>query len=98
MATSVRWASALAVTQAGVVLVPAALEYGPGPATRIVVRDPARAMALAASVLHPTHDGGAYVATTARCGHGTVPRNDSHIGEYAVLGAGVTFLFFWLFG
>lgn len=90
MATSERWAAALAATQAGAVLVTAALEHAPGPATRIVVRDPARAMALAASVLHPALDGGAQVATTARLGQGTVPRDDSQIGEYAVLGAGVT--------
>ena len=90
MATSERWAAALATTQAGVVLVTAALEHGPGPTTRIIVRDPARAMALAASVLHPALEGDAHVASTARFGHGTVPRQDSRIGEYAVLGAGVS--------
>lgn len=89
MATGGRWAAALAATQAGAVLVTEALADGPGPATRIVVKDPARAMVLAASLLHPEADAGAAVATTARFGHGTIPRDDSHIGAYAVLGAGV---------
>ena len=89
MATGLRWASALAATQAGAVLVTEALERGPGPATRIIVRDPARAMALAASVLHPESVASANVATTARFGLGTEPRSDSHVGAYAVLGAGV---------
>jgi UDP-3-O-[3-hydroxymyristoyl] glucosamine N-acyltransferase len=72
-----------------VVLIPESLEHLPGPPTRIIVRDPARAMALASSVLHPPSDGGAQLATTARLGHGTLPPGDSYIGEYAVLGAGV---------
>ncbi len=89
MAVGGRWAEALAATQAGAVLVTEALAAGPGPATRIVVQDPARAMALAASVLHPGVVSGPNVATTARFGHGTVPRSDSHIGAYAVLGTDV---------
>ncbi|MES2125586.1 MAG: UDP-3-O-(3-hydroxymyristoyl)glucosamine N-acyltransferase [Gemmatimonadota bacterium] len=89
MATSGRWAAALASSQAGAVLVPAALESGPGPATRIIVRDPARAMVLAAGVLHPEPGTGPHIATSARIGQGTVTHADSQIGAYAVLGADV---------
>ena len=89
MATSRRYAAVLAGSQAGAVLVTEALEHGAGPATRIVVKDPARAMMLAASVLHVELGGGPHIATTARFGHGTVPRSDSQIGAYAVLGADV---------
>ncbi|MEP6590745.1 MAG: UDP-3-O-(3-hydroxymyristoyl)glucosamine N-acyltransferase [Gemmatimonadota bacterium] len=89
MATGGRWAAALAATHAGAVLVPAALEGGPGPATRIIVRDPARAMVVAAGFLHPEPGLGPHVATTVRFGAGTVPPVDASIGAYVVLGAGV---------
>lgn len=90
MANGTRWAAALAATQAGAVLVTDALAEVAGPATRIVVRDPARAMALVAKLLHPESGNGPGIAATARIGHGSLPHADSHIGAYAVIGSNVS--------
>ncbi|MEO5799269.1 MAG: UDP-3-O-(3-hydroxymyristoyl)glucosamine N-acyltransferase [Gemmatimonadales bacterium] len=86
MATGGRYVAALALTQAGAVLVTEALALEPGPATRIVVRDPARAMALVATVLHPQTTSSSRIATTAQIGHGTALPADAQVGAYAVIG------------
>ena len=89
MCTGPRYAAALADTRAGAVLVPEALSEAKGPATRIVVRDPARAMALAANALHPQHSGAVVVDATARIGRGTRLGDEVRIGAYAVIGTDV---------
>lgn len=89
MAIGPRYAEAMASSRAGAVLVPAALEGHVGPATRIVVTDPARAMALAATALHAEPHDGPSIASTARIGRDTTLAADARIGEYAVIGANV---------
>ena len=53
LCTGSRYAAALAGCHATAVLVPEGLAESPGPLTRIVVKDPARAIALIARTLHP---------------------------------------------
>ncbi|HET9134021.1 MAG TPA: UDP-3-O-(3-hydroxymyristoyl)glucosamine N-acyltransferase [Gemmatimonadales bacterium] len=85
-----RWRDAMAASAAGAVLVPASLADAPGPATRIVVADPARAIARVAARLHPPPvcnpgiDPTAQVAPDARLGADVV------VGPFVVIGSGVT--------
>lgn len=88
MCTGPRWASALAVTSAGAVLVTESLADAPGPPTRIIVDDPARAMTAAALAIHPPYSPPRGVAPTARLGRGVVLGDAVAIGDYAVIGHG----------
>jgi UDP-3-O-[3-hydroxymyristoyl] glucosamine N-acyltransferase len=81
-----RHVPALASSRAGAVLVPEVLEEGPGPRTRIVVADPARAMAIAAGALHPEANDGPAIHPTARIGLGTTIGDESRIDAYAIVG------------
>ncbi len=89
MCVGSKWSAALASSGAGAVLVPEALEHHAGPATRIVVADPARAMAIAARMIAPLPAPSIGVDSTASVGAGTILGRDVSIGRFAVLGAGV---------
>jgi UDP-3-O-[3-hydroxymyristoyl] glucosamine N-acyltransferase len=96
-----RWTDALAASRAGAVLLPPTLHDAPGPTTRIVVNDPVRAMAAAASALHPPPATSAGVHVTAtigprvtlspgvEIGPHVVVKADAVLGEGVVLGPGV---------
>jgi UDP-3-O-[3-hydroxymyristoyl] glucosamine N-acyltransferase len=88
MCTGRKYAAAMAESHAGAVLVPDALAYGAGPATRIVVADPPRAMFLAARALHPDQPVAPSIAPTAQIGPGVILGADVSIGPYSVIGAG----------
>lgn len=83
-----RWLEALARSQAGAVLVAEAQADAPGPATRIVVSDPMRAVAAVAARLYPTPPAPG-VDPTARVGLGVVMGANCRIDAYAVIGDGV---------
>jgi UDP-3-O-[3-hydroxymyristoyl] glucosamine N-acyltransferase len=89
MCASRKYATAMATTRAGAVLVVDALAGDPGPATRIVVADPVRAMYLATRSLHPDDTGAPGVAPTAQIGRGSQLGEGANVGPYAVIGAGV---------
>jgi UDP-3-O-[3-hydroxymyristoyl] glucosamine N-acyltransferase len=85
-----RYAEPFRQSRAGAVLVTgdlAALEGGP--ATRIVVHDPARALAAVLERLHPAVPPEAGVDPTARLGPGVTLGRDVAIGPHAVLGRDV---------
>ncbi len=78
-------------SSAGVVLVaPAFREAATGPATYIVVSDPRRALARILDELAPSPPPAWGIAGTARIGRGCRWTGRIVIGEYAVLGSGVT--------
>ncbi len=83
-----RWAPALASTEAGAVLVTEALVNLPGPATRIVVADPSRAMATAARAIQPALAPPPGVDATARLGDGVLFGDEVSIGPWTLVGAG----------
>jgi UDP-3-O-[3-hydroxymyristoyl] glucosamine N-acyltransferase len=89
MCTGRRYAAAMAESRAGAVLVPAALAAEAGPATRIVVTDPPRAMFIAARALHPDSPVTPSIAATAQIGRGVQLGEDVSIGAYSVIGDGV---------
>jgi len=60
----------------------------PGPATRIVVKDPHRAMLSAVRVLLPQDRREPAVHPTARIGRGAVIGERCYLGEYVVVGEG----------
>jgi UDP-3-O-[3-hydroxymyristoyl] glucosamine N-acyltransferase len=84
-----RWVEALAVTSAGAVLVTAAHEGVPGPATRIVVDDPMQAIAAVAMMLTADAEGPPGIDQTARIGRDVTIGADCRIGPHVVLGDGV---------
>lgn len=86
--TGRRYADALASSRAGAVLVPEAMAGRAGPVTRIVVADPAGAMALAARTLHPLPPATPGIAATAQIGSGATFGADASIGPFTVIGAG----------
>lgn len=90
LCTGSRYAEALAGCHATAVLVPESLVDCPGPPTRIVVSDPARAMALVSRTLHPEPPHAPGIEATARIGHGTSFGEGAEIGAYVVIGANVT--------
>ncbi len=90
MCTGRRYATALAATRAGAVLVPEALAAAAGPPTRIVVADPAHAMVIATRRLHPDPAVQVGVDPTARIGRGSSFGAAPSIGPHVVVGAGVT--------
>lgn len=80
---------AFRASQAGAVLVAPALADEPaGPATRIVVADPARAMSAVARALHPPAPAAAGIDASARVGRGAQLGPGVAIGPFAVVGAG----------
>lgn len=83
-----KWSDALAASRAGAVLLPDPMATAPGPRTRIVVGDPARAMATAAAALHPAAVPAAGLEPTARLGQGVTLGAGVRIGAYAVIGDG----------
>ncbi|HXE58302.1 MAG TPA: UDP-3-O-(3-hydroxymyristoyl)glucosamine N-acyltransferase [Gemmatimonadales bacterium] len=75
---------------AGAVLLPEAFAAEPaGPATRIVVADPHRALLAAVQALFPPEPPAPGIDPTARLGPGTTFGADVTIGAYAVLGRNV---------
>lgn len=96
-----RWSAALAASAAGAVLLPPSLATAPGPRTRIVVVDPAGALATAAAELHPSPPHAAGIHPTAILGTalslgpdvaiavGVVIGDRVRIGTGSRLGAGV---------
>ncbi len=81
-----RYADALIRTRAGAVLLPDTLRESAGPETRIVVDDPARALAAVAKVLYPVAGAAPAIDSTARIGHGTTFGVSPRVGAYAVVG------------
>ncbi|MEO5825535.1 MAG: UDP-3-O-(3-hydroxymyristoyl)glucosamine N-acyltransferase [Gemmatimonadales bacterium] len=89
MCVGTKWAAALASSAAGAVLLPEVLEHHAGPATRIVVADPARAMADAARAIAPLPAPAIGVDPTASVGAGTTIGRGVSVGRFTVIGAGV---------
>jgi UDP-3-O-[3-hydroxymyristoyl] glucosamine N-acyltransferase len=90
-ATSARYRAALAATGADAVLITEALvPLAPSRPARIVVRDPAQAMATVTAVLFPASVPVAGIDPTVRLGPGVRLGEDVVIGPWAVLGAGVS--------
>jgi UDP-3-O-[3-hydroxymyristoyl] glucosamine N-acyltransferase len=89
-ATSVRYRGALAETGADAVFITEALvPLAPSRPARIVVRDPAQAMATVTAALFPVPPSRVAIDPTARLGAGVHLGADVAIGPWAVLGAGV---------
>ena len=88
MCTGRKYAAAMAESRAGAVLVPAALAAAGGPATRIVVADPPRAMFVASRALHPEPRSTPAIAPTAQIGRGVHLGEDVSIGACSVIGDG----------
>lgn len=84
-----RWLEALAASRAGAVLVTPAHADAPGPATRIVVEDPMRAIATVAESMTAQGEGPPGVDPTARLGRGVTLGPGCRIGALAVVGDGV---------
>lgn len=89
MCVGPKHAAALAACRAGAVLLPEGLASLPGPATRIVVGDPAYAMLLAARALHADPPATPGIHPTAILGEGVTLGDEPVIGPHAVLGDGV---------
>ncbi|HEY3934696.1 MAG TPA: UDP-3-O-(3-hydroxymyristoyl)glucosamine N-acyltransferase [Gemmatimonadales bacterium] len=84
-----KYLSAMEGSRAGAVLIPDGLTDTPGPATRIVVPDPARAIAAVARALESSDVVAAGIAPTARIGRGCRLGEGSAIGGYSVVGCDV---------
>lgn len=84
-----KFRAALADSRAGAVLLPPACAEDPGPATRIIVADPMRAMVDVATVLAGDGIPAPGVDATARLGSGVRLGADCRIGAGAVIGDGV---------
>ena len=85
-----RYTAALGASGAAAVLLPESLRDAPGPATRIVVTDPARALADATRAMYPDEPPLPAIDPTARVGRGTSLGPASTIGPFTIIGAGVT--------
>ncbi len=90
MCSGGRYLDALERTGAAAVLVTEAMLGAPGPATRIVVADPARAMATAAGELYRQPEAPPSIDPSARIGRGTTIGANAVIGAQVVVGTGVT--------
>ena len=89
-ATSPRYRAALAATGADAVLLTEELiGLAPSRPARIVVRDPARAMATVTAALFPMPGPRPSIDPTARLGAGVVLGEDVVIGPWAVIGTSV---------
>jgi UDP-3-O-[3-hydroxymyristoyl] glucosamine N-acyltransferase len=86
LAVSRSYREALARTRAGAVLVSGELADAPGPGTRIVVADPARAMARVVERLFPAPVAPPGVHPTAVLGRGVALGADVSVGPYVVVG------------
>jgi UDP-3-O-[3-hydroxymyristoyl] glucosamine N-acyltransferase len=86
MCTGRKHAAAMATTRAGAVLVPSALADDAGPATRIIVKDPAAAMLVATRALHPDAEPVPGIAATAQIGRGARIGDGGSVGAYTVIG------------
>jgi UDP-3-O-[3-hydroxymyristoyl] glucosamine N-acyltransferase len=87
--SSARYASMLAVTKAGVVLVdPEFRDVSGQPRARIIVKEPLEKLLSLLPRLYPEKSPTPGVAATARIGRGAVLGERVSIGEYAVLGGG----------
>lgn len=84
-----RFRTALATTAAGAVLLPAECAADPGPAVRIVVEDPMRAMVTVSRALQAAEEPPPGVDPTARLGAGVRLGDGCRIEAGAVIGAGV---------
>jgi len=90
-ATSARYRAALSTTGADAVLVTEDLvPSAPERAVRIVVVDPARAIAVVTAALFPVAATQPNIDPTARLGPGVTLAADVVIGPWAVLGAGAS--------
>ncbi len=89
MCTGGKYAAALSATSAGAVLVTEAFAETPGPATRIVVSDPARAMFVATTAFYPDAVHAPGIAATARIGRNSMLGPGAHVGEFAAIGDNV---------
>lgn len=88
--SSGKYLDAFRASRAGCVLVADDLAgVSGGPAVRVVVRDPARAMGQVLSRLHPESAPAPGVDPTARLGPGVVLGDRVSVGPYATVGAGV---------
>lgn len=87
--TSGKYLGAFHRSQAGAVLVPDELASEPGPATRVVVSDPARALATVLHHLFPQTPAVPGVDATARLGAGVRLGDSPSIGPMVVLGKDV---------
>ena len=88
--SSGKYLDAFRASQAGCVLVADDLAGAAGgPAVRIVVRDPARAMGQVLAHLHPEAPPAPGIDPTARLGAGVILGREVSIAPYAVIGAGV---------
>ena len=87
---SPHYASLLPSSAAGAVLVPQTLaEALAGPATRIVVGDPRRAITSLVPLFHPAPEPAWQIAPSARIGRGTRWQGRVAIGDGAIVGLGV---------
>ncbi len=87
---SARYLAAFRASRAGAVLCTEAHAGDAGPATRIVVADPHRAMLRVVRVLFPEPERVAGVHPTAVIGRGAVLGEAPALGPYVVIGAGAT--------
>ncbi len=85
-----RYADAMAISRAAVVIVGAELASHPGPGTRIVVDDPNNAASAVAARFHPPAIPAAGIHGTAVIGADTVLGDGASIGARAVIGANCT--------
>jgi UDP-3-O-[3-hydroxymyristoyl] glucosamine N-acyltransferase len=89
LCTGSKYAAALATSRATAVLVPEGMVESTGPATRIVVADPAAAIAMVSRALVATPPVTPSIDPTARIGAGSVVGENASIAAYAVIGANV---------
>jgi UDP-3-O-[3-hydroxymyristoyl] glucosamine N-acyltransferase len=83
-----RYVTYLHGTRAGAVLCTSEHRTEPGPDTRIIVKDPHRAMLRVVRVLFPEGERPRGVDPSSRVGEGTVLGSDVFIGPHAVIGSG----------
>src|SRR5690606_23974405 len=83
-----RWLAALAATRAGAVLVAPEIAAAPGPAARVVIGEPMRALCLIAPSLGGEAASAPGIDPTARIGAGAVLGDGVRIDPYAVIGDG----------
>jgi UDP-3-O-[3-hydroxymyristoyl] glucosamine N-acyltransferase len=89
--SSAKYATMLASTQAGIVLVdPEFRDVPAGRGTRIIVKEPLEKLLSLLPRLYPEASPSPGVAPTARIGKGATLGERISIGEYAVIGAGAT--------
>ncbi|MEA2764024.1 MAG: UDP-3-O-[3-hydroxymyristoyl] glucosamine N-acyltransferase [Gemmatimonadaceae bacterium] len=87
--SSAKYASMLAGTRAGIVLVdPEFRDVPAGPGARIIVEQPLEKLLSLLSRLYPEAPHSPGVAATARIGKGATLGERVSIGEYAIIGAG----------